>query len=55
MDITIVVVAAAVMAAHPLTLVDVPILTPVDVLILTPVDAPTVAVTTILLVKTMTN
>jgi hypothetical protein len=55
MDITIVVVAAAVMAAHLLTLVDAPIPTPMDVLILTPVDAPTAAVTTIQLVKMMTN
>jgi len=46
MDITIVVIVAAVMA--------VPILTLVDVLILTPVDAPTAAVTARTLVKMMT-
>jgi hypothetical protein len=43
----IVVIAAAVMAAPPLTLVDVPILTHVD--------AHTVTVTTIALVTMMTN
>jgi hypothetical protein len=47
MDIIIVVIAAAVMAAPTLTLVDVLILTPVDVPTLIPVDALTVAVTTI--------
>jgi len=47
MDITIVVIAAAVMAFPTLTLADVPILTHVG--------APTVAVTMIQLVKMMTN
>jgi len=55
MDITIVVAVAAVMAAPILTLVDVPIRTPVDAQIPIHVDAPTVAVTTITLVKMMTN
>jgi hypothetical protein len=47
MDIIIVVAVAAVMAAPALTLADVPTLIPVD--------APTVAVTTMMLVKMMTN
>ena len=55
MDITIVVLAAAVMAVPTLILVDVPILTLVDVPILALVDAHTVTVTTIALVKMMTN
>jgi len=55
MDITIVVIAAAVMAAPTLILVDVPILTHVGVPILTHVDAHTVTVTMIQIVKMMTN
>jgi hypothetical protein len=55
MDITTVVVAAAVMTAPPLTLVDVPILMLVDVPTLMPVDVPPVIVTKIQLVKMMTN
>jgi len=55
MDITIVVLAAAVMAVPTLILVDVPTLILVDVPILTLVDAQTVAVTTIPIVKMMTN
>jgi hypothetical protein len=54
MDI-ITVAVAAVMAAPILTLADALILTHVDVPILIPVDAHTVAVTTIPLVKMMTN
>jgi hypothetical protein len=54
MDI-ITVAVAAVMAAHLLTLVDVLILTHVDVPILIPADAHTVTLTTIALVKMMTN
>jgi hypothetical protein len=54
MDI-ITVAVAAVMAAPILILVDVLILTSVDVLILIPVGAHTVTVTTIPLVKMMTN
>ena len=53
MDITIVVIAAAVMAAPTLTLVDVLILKLVDALILIPVGAHTVTVTTIKLAKMM--
>ena len=55
MDIIIVVIAAAVIAAPTLTLVEALILIHVDVPILTPVDAHTVAVTTIPIVKMMTN
>ena len=63
MDITIVVLAAAVMVVPTLifvdvlllTLVDAPIPKHVDVLILTHVDAHTVTVTTIQTVKMMTN
>ena len=55
MDIIIIVAVVAVMAAPTLTLADVLILTHVDVPTLIPVDAPNVAVTTITLVKMMTN
>ena len=55
MDIIIIVAVVAVIAAPTLTLADVLILTPVDVPTLIPVDAPTVTVTTIRLVKMMTN
>jgi len=71
MDITTVVVAAAVMTAPPLILADVPTLTlvdvptlmpvdvptlmPVDVPTLMPVDVPPVIVKKIQLVKMMTN
>jgi hypothetical protein len=59
MDITIIVIAAAVIAAPPLTLVGVPILMPVDAPTITAVMKKSriimVAATTILLVKMMTN
>jgi hypothetical protein len=59
MDITLVVVAAAVIAAPPLTLVDVPILMPVDAHTVTTVMKKSrvsmVAATTILPVKMMNN
>ena len=55
MDIIIVVAVAAVIAAPTFTLVYVLILTPVDAQILIRVDAHTVAVTTISLVKMMSN
>jgi hypothetical protein len=59
MDTTIFVIAAAVMAAPTLTLVDVPILTPVDAPTVTAVMKKShvimVAATTIPLVKMMTN
>jgi hypothetical protein len=59
MDITIVVIAAAIIAAPPLTLVDAPILMPVDAPTVTTVMKKSrvimVAATTILPVKMMNN